>query len=152
MPAGLLTAAALCQAVAALQPAGSILVDESLTSGTAYWEVSKVLCYITPYAVLHGIAPHSIAFRYRTQIRSHRRIGGGGETSETISSYCSLLAMRQHEGDCKQQTACGWRVWMTPQWWQLGRQSVVVHRTCRFKSAAELDRHEHFALSLQHCF
>jgi hypothetical protein len=41
-PAGVLTAAALCQAVAALQPEGTILVDESLTSGTAYWEASKV--------------------------------------------------------------------------------------------------------------
>ena len=42
LPAGVLTAAALCQAVAALQPAGTILVDESLTSGTAYWDASKV--------------------------------------------------------------------------------------------------------------
>ncbi|WIA19312.1 hypothetical protein OEZ85_003945 [Tetradesmus obliquus] len=41
LPSGVLTAAALCQAVAALQPAGTILVDESLTSGTAYWEASK---------------------------------------------------------------------------------------------------------------
>lgn len=40
--AGPLTAAAMCQAVAALQPPGTILVDESLTSGTAYWEASKV--------------------------------------------------------------------------------------------------------------
>lgn len=40
--AGPLTAAAMCQVVAALQPPGTILVDESLTSGTAYWEASKV--------------------------------------------------------------------------------------------------------------
>ena len=31
----------LCQAVAALQPAGAIVVDESLTSGTAYWGASQ---------------------------------------------------------------------------------------------------------------
>jgi len=40
--AGRLTAAAMCQALAALQPPDSILVDESLTSGNAYWEASKV--------------------------------------------------------------------------------------------------------------
>jgi hypothetical protein len=28
--------------VAALQPEGTILVDESLTSGNAYWEACKV--------------------------------------------------------------------------------------------------------------
>ena len=31
----------MCQVVAALQPAGAIVVDESLTSGNAYWEASK---------------------------------------------------------------------------------------------------------------
>lgn len=40
--AGRLTAAGLCQTVAALQPADTVLVDESLTSGNAYWEASKV--------------------------------------------------------------------------------------------------------------
>lgn len=40
--AGRLAAAALCQAVAAVQPADTVLVDESLTSGNAYWEASKV--------------------------------------------------------------------------------------------------------------
>jgi hypothetical protein len=40
--AGRLTAAALCQVVAALQPPDAVLVDESLTSGNAYWEASKV--------------------------------------------------------------------------------------------------------------
>lgn len=39
---GRLTAAGLCQTVAALQPPGTIVVDESLTSGTAYWEAAKV--------------------------------------------------------------------------------------------------------------
>jgi acetolactate synthase-1/2/3 large subunit len=39
-PAGRLTAAALCNAVAALQPAGTILVDESLTSGGSYFAAS----------------------------------------------------------------------------------------------------------------
>jgi acetolactate synthase-1/2/3 large subunit len=41
LPGGKLTAAALCQVVAALQPAGAVVVDESLTSGGAYWEASK---------------------------------------------------------------------------------------------------------------
>ncbi|KAG2438886.1 hypothetical protein HYH02_010683 [Chlamydomonas schloesseri] len=36
-----LTAAELCAVVAALQPAGCVLVDESLTSGGSYWEASK---------------------------------------------------------------------------------------------------------------
>jgi hypothetical protein len=43
--AGRLSAAALCQAVAAVQPADAVLVDESLTSGNAYWEASNV-CYL----------------------------------------------------------------------------------------------------------
>ncbi|EFN57872.1 hypothetical protein CHLNCDRAFT_56997 [Chlorella variabilis] len=38
---GPLSAAALCQTVAALQPAGAIVVDESLTSGGAYWAASR---------------------------------------------------------------------------------------------------------------
>ena len=37
-----LTAAALCQTVAALQPGGAIIVDEALTSGNAYWDASMV--------------------------------------------------------------------------------------------------------------
>lgn len=41
IPAGPLSAAALCQTVAALQPAGAIVVDESLTSGGAYWAASR---------------------------------------------------------------------------------------------------------------
>lgn len=41
LPTGALTPQALCQVVAALQPADCIIVDESLTSGTAYWEASK---------------------------------------------------------------------------------------------------------------
>ncbi|KIY96436.1 acetolactate synthase I/II/III large subunit [Monoraphidium neglectum] len=40
-PDGRLTAAALCQVVAALQPEGCVLVDESLTSGSSYWEAAK---------------------------------------------------------------------------------------------------------------
>jgi hypothetical protein len=40
--AGRLTAALLCQVVAALQPEGAITVDEALTSGGAYWEAAKV--------------------------------------------------------------------------------------------------------------
>ncbi|KAI8469996.1 MAG: thiamine pyrophosphate enzyme, N-terminal TPP binding domain-containing protein [Monoraphidium minutum] len=38
---GRLTAASLCAALAALQPEGAIIVDESLTSGSAYWDASK---------------------------------------------------------------------------------------------------------------
>jgi hypothetical protein len=49
---GRLTAAALCQAVAVLQPADAVLVDESLTTGNAYWEASKV-CHTV---VLHVCA------------------------------------------------------------------------------------------------
>jgi len=42
--AGRLTAESLCTTVACLQPEGTILVDESLTSGGSYWERSKVSC------------------------------------------------------------------------------------------------------------
>ncbi|CAG9464318.1 unnamed protein product [Pedinophyceae sp. YPF-701] len=38
---GQLDAASLCAVVAALQPEGCIVVDESLTSGAAYWEASR---------------------------------------------------------------------------------------------------------------
>jgi acetolactate synthase-1/2/3 large subunit len=41
-PAGRLTAASLCATLAALQPEGCILVDESLTSGGAYWDAAQV--------------------------------------------------------------------------------------------------------------
>ena len=37
-----LTARSLCAAIARLQPEGAIIIDESLTSGTAYWELSQV--------------------------------------------------------------------------------------------------------------
>jgi len=40
MPTGTLNAAKLCSAIAALQPEGSIIVDESLTSGGMYWDIS----------------------------------------------------------------------------------------------------------------
>ncbi|PSC72378.1 acetolactate synthase large subunit [Micractinium conductrix] len=40
LPTGRLTAAALCQTVATLQPEGTILVDESLTSGGTYFNHS----------------------------------------------------------------------------------------------------------------
>jgi acetolactate synthase-1/2/3 large subunit len=32
----------LCAVVACMQPSGSIIVDESLTSGGSYWNASKV--------------------------------------------------------------------------------------------------------------
>ena len=38
----MLTARALCAAIVSQQPDGAIVVDESLTSGTAYWELSQV--------------------------------------------------------------------------------------------------------------
>jgi len=41
LPTGKLTASKMCQLVARLQPAESVVVDESLTSGTAYWEASE---------------------------------------------------------------------------------------------------------------
>ena len=40
LPTGRLSATALCHIIAALQPEGAIIVDESLTSGNAYWDVS----------------------------------------------------------------------------------------------------------------
>lgn len=41
IPSGRLTASALCQTVAALQPPEAIIVDESLTSGNSYWDHSR---------------------------------------------------------------------------------------------------------------
>lgn len=38
---GKLTADKMCQVVASLQPEGTIMVDESLTSGNAYWNMSQ---------------------------------------------------------------------------------------------------------------
>ena len=32
----------MCAVIAAMQPQDAIIVDESLTSGGAYWDVSKV--------------------------------------------------------------------------------------------------------------
>ena len=37
-----LTAGAMCAILVQHQPEGAILVDESLTSGGAYWEAAKV--------------------------------------------------------------------------------------------------------------
>lgn len=41
LPDGKLTAASLCAVVAQLQPENAIVVDESITSGGQYWELSK---------------------------------------------------------------------------------------------------------------
>ena len=41
LPQGRLTTGSLCAAVAALQPPHAIIVDESITSGGPYWELSK---------------------------------------------------------------------------------------------------------------
>ena len=35
----------MCAVIAHLQPQDAIIVDESLTSGGAYWELSKVIHY-----------------------------------------------------------------------------------------------------------
>jgi acetolactate synthase I/II/III large subunit len=40
IPRGRLNATSMCQIIAALQPEGAIIVDESLTSGNAYWDAS----------------------------------------------------------------------------------------------------------------
>ena len=40
--AGRLTARGMCAVIAAMQPQDAIIVDESLTSGGAYWDFSKV--------------------------------------------------------------------------------------------------------------
>lgn len=45
--AGRLTARGMCAVIAAMQPSDAIIVDESLTSGGAYWDLSKV------YPTLH---------------------------------------------------------------------------------------------------
>jgi hypothetical protein len=41
LSAGKLTARAMCEVIAHLQPEGAIIVDESLTSGGTYYETSK---------------------------------------------------------------------------------------------------------------
>jgi acetolactate synthase-1/2/3 large subunit len=41
LPKGRLNPTSLCQLIAHLQPENAIIVDESLTSGNAYWEASK---------------------------------------------------------------------------------------------------------------
>lgn len=41
MPSGKLTANAMCATIAYMQPPNAIIVDESLTSGTTYWENSE---------------------------------------------------------------------------------------------------------------
>lgn len=41
LPKGRLNAVTLCHSIASLQPEGAVVVDESLTSGNAYWEASK---------------------------------------------------------------------------------------------------------------
>jgi hypothetical protein len=40
--AGKLTPTSMCAVVAALQPPGCVVVDESLTSGSSYWDFSQV--------------------------------------------------------------------------------------------------------------
>ena len=46
----------MCAAIAHLQPENAIIVDESLTSGGAYWELSKVRPFsCTPVLARVGI-------------------------------------------------------------------------------------------------
>lgn len=40
--AGKLTARSLCAVIAHMQPEGAVVVDESLTTGGEYWDLSKV--------------------------------------------------------------------------------------------------------------
>ena len=54
LPSGPLTPASLCAAVAATQPEGTILVDESLTSGGSYWDVSAGCPRFTHLALTGG--------------------------------------------------------------------------------------------------
>lgn len=54
LPSGPLTPASLCTAVAATQPEGTILVDESLTSGGSYWDVSAGCPRFTHLALTGG--------------------------------------------------------------------------------------------------
>ncbi len=42
-----LTSRTLCAAIVSLQPEGAIVVDESLTSGSSYWELSQALSALT---------------------------------------------------------------------------------------------------------
>ena len=54
LPSGPLTPASLCAVVAATQPEGTILVDESLTSGGSYWDVSAGCPRFTHLALTGG--------------------------------------------------------------------------------------------------
>ena len=62
--AGKLTARSMCAVIAHLQPEDVIIVDESLTSGGAYWELSKVQlssCTAVPCKRKHQHVMHPIA-------------------------------------------------------------------------------------------
>lgn len=54
LPAGRLNAAKLCQTLAALQPKETILVDESLTSGNGYWDLSHGCAAFSHLALTGG--------------------------------------------------------------------------------------------------
>lgn len=53
MPKGRLTARSMCAVIAHMQPEDAIVVDESLTSGGAYWDLSKG-CPVFSHLTLTG--------------------------------------------------------------------------------------------------
>jgi len=54
MPQGKLTANAMCAVIAHLQPENAIVVDESLTSGTQYWELTEDVPHFSHLALTGG--------------------------------------------------------------------------------------------------
>ena len=54
LPSGPITASRMCEIVAALQPEDAIVVDESLTSGGAYWDASSAAPRFTHLTLTGG--------------------------------------------------------------------------------------------------
>ena len=54
LPTGKLTANAMCAVIAHLQPENAIVVDESLTSGTQYWELTEEVPHFSHLALTGG--------------------------------------------------------------------------------------------------
>jgi hypothetical protein len=53
-PPGRLAPATLCAVLAALQPPGAVVVDESLTSGSSYWEYLRYGKTISPSSTIQA--------------------------------------------------------------------------------------------------
>ncbi|GLC46297.1 hypothetical protein PLESTB_000996200 [Pleodorina starrii] len=80
-PPGRLTAAALCAVLAALQPEGAVVVDESLTSGSSYWEASKgcpPFVHLTLTGGAIGSGPPMALGAAVALAAAEQRDGGGG--------------------------------------------------------------------------